>query len=269
MNVRDLISLLENLFPPYLQESYDNAGGQVLFPGSDLKSVLLSLDLDNDVIDEASEKGSSLIVTHHPFFFKQVKNIISGNPQADMIVKLIDNRISVYSAHTNLDKVYYSKLSESLGLTDHSLLLEKGSFEDRTPAGFGTLSTLKEKMRLEELLDLIKLKLGLDYLLYSGPEGTLISRVAVLNGSGGNSIQSIIENYEVDCIITGDVGYHNSRLGIEYTVPVIDAGHFGTEKILIDFLKNELIDKVKQDFPGEKISFHLSEIERNPIRLYR
>ncbi len=269
MKVQDLINLIENIFPADLQESYDNAGGQVLFPGSDLKSVLLSLDLDNDVIDEAREKESGLIVTHHPFFFKQVKNIISGNPQADMIVKLIDNRISVYSAHTNLDKVYYSKLGESLGLTDHSLLLEKGSFKDRTPAGFGTLSILKEKMKLEELLDLIKSKLGLDFLLYSGPEGGLISRVALLNGSGGNSIQSIVEDYEVDCIITGDVGYHNSRLGIDYSVPVIDAGHFGTEKILIDFLKNELINKVNRDYPGEEISFHLSEVEKNPIRLYR
>jgi putative NIF3 family GTP cyclohydrolase 1 type 2 len=185
-----------------------------------------------------------------------------------MILKLIDNRISVYSMHTNLDKVYYSKLSESLGLTEHSLLIEKGFFKDETPAGFGTLSVFKEKIKLSELLGLIKSRLNLDYLLVSGPEDVMISRIAILNGSGGNSIESIIEKHDVDCILTGDIGYHNSRLGVEYSIPVIDAGHFGTEIILIDFLKNELAHKVKQEFPGEKISFLLSEREKNPMRLY-
>jgi putative NIF3 family GTP cyclohydrolase 1 type 2 len=96
----------------------------------------------------------------------------------------------------------------------------------------------------------------------------MISRIAILNGSGGNSIESIIEKHDVDCILTGDIGYHNSRLGVEYSIPVIDAGHFGTEIILIDFLKNELAHKVKREFPGEKISFLLSEREKNPMRLY-
>jgi dinuclear metal center YbgI/SA1388 family protein len=268
MKVEDIITLLEDLFPPELQESYDNSGEQIIFPESDVSSVLLALDIDNDVIDEASGKESALIITHHPFFFKQIKNIVSGNPKSDMILKLIDNRISVYSAHTNLDKVYYSKLSESLGLTEHRLLIEKGFMDENTPAGFGTLSLLREKITLSQLLDLIKSKLGLDYLLVSGPVDAVISKIAILNGSGGNSIESIIDKYDVDCIVTGDIGYHNSRIGIEYSVPVIDAGHFGTEKILIDFLKNELVNKVHQNYPGEKITFFHSEREKNPIRLY-
>lgn len=268
MKIRDLISLLENLFPPVLQESYDNAGGQIVFPNTDTQSVLLSLDIDNTVIDEALEKKCAMIITHHPFIFKQLKNIISGNPKSDMILKLIDNRISVYSAHTNLDKVYYNRLSESLGLTEQKLLIEKGFFEDKTPAGFGTLSVLKEKKNLPDLLDLIKSRLELDYLLVSGPEDVMISKVAILNGSGGNFIESIVENHDVDCIITGDIGYHNSRFGIDYSVPVIDAGHFGTEKILIDFLKSELLNIVKHNFPGETINFSISEKEKNPIRLY-
>ncbi len=268
MKVRDLITLLENLFPLNLQESYDNAGGQVVFPETDALNVLLALDLDNTVIDEALEKSCTLIITHHPFIFKHLKNIISGNPKSDMILKLVDNRISVYSAHTNLDKVYFSKLGESLGLEEHRLLIEKGCFEDRTPAGFGTLSFFTEQISLPELLDLIKSRLQLDYLLVSGPEDSMISKIAILNGSGGNSIESIINEHDIDCILTGDIGYHSSRLGVEHSVPVIDAGHFGTEKILIDFLKNELLNKVRRDFPCEKISFYLSEREKNPLRLY-
>jgi dinuclear metal center YbgI/SA1388 family protein len=256
------------LFPIDLQEGYDNAGSQVVFPDSETGSVLLALDIDDTVIDEAINRDCSLIVTHHPFIFKPLRNIVSGQPKSDMILKLFDNRISVYSTHTNLDKVYYSKLSETLGLTNHTLLIEKGVFDDRTPAGFGTLSLLEEKISLPELLSLIKSRLNLEYLLYSGPDDTLISRIAILNGSGGNSIQSIIDDHQVDCIITGDVGYHNSRLGLEHSIPLIDAGHFGTEKILVDFLKNELADKLKQLHPDEKISIHATETEKNPIRLY-
>jgi dinuclear metal center YbgI/SA1388 family protein len=268
MKVADLITLLDDLFPPDLQESYDNTGEQIIFSDTDVSSVLLALDIDSAVIEEALRKRCSLIITHHPFFFTQVKNIVSGNPRSDMIVKLIDQRISVYSAHTNLDKVYYSKLSEFLGLTEHSLLIKKGFLKDQTPAGFGTLSFFKEAITLSHFLELIKKKLHLDYLLVSGPEDVLVSKIAILNGSGGNSIESIIKEHNVDCILTGDIGYHNSRLGIDYSVLVIDAGHFGTEKILIDFLKNELMSKVKHSYPGEKTGFFLSEEEKNPMRLY-
>ena len=69
MKINAMIQVLEQLAPPSLQESYDNAG---LITGSaswECTGVLCTLDATEAVILEAKQKGCNLVVAHHPIVF--------------------------------------------------------------------------------------------------------------------------------------------------------------------------------------------------------
>ena len=68
--IADITQLLEAIAPPALQEDYDNSGLLVGEPETEVSGVLVSLDVTEEVVDEAVAKGCNLIVSHHPIVFR-------------------------------------------------------------------------------------------------------------------------------------------------------------------------------------------------------
>jgi dinuclear metal center YbgI/SA1388 family protein len=268
--IKELVSFLDRRFPIRLQEEYDNAGEQISFRDTPIRGVLISLDLDPGVIDEAFERDCNIIITHHPLFFHPLKRIISGEPRSDMLLRLLDNGISLYSAHTNLDKVYYDKLSEILGIVDKELLIKTDVADENGSAvfGFGAYGQLKEAVNLRQLISEIREKLKLEFVFFSGDAERDIRRVAIINGAGGGLMGKVLLDRRLDCIITGDVGYHHYRNAMEHGVAVIDAGHFGTERVLLFFLRDEIALFLTESGHPDQIRVEVSQREENPIRVY-
>lgn len=128
MHIKDIVQTLESLAPPSLQEAYDNAGLLTGSPHMKVKKVLISLDITPEVMQEAIETGSNLIITHHPLVFKSLKKLIGGNLVEDMLIKAIKHDIALYAIHTNLDNVWNGvngKLAEIIGLHDPKILAPK------------------------------------------------------------------------------------------------------------------------------------------------
>lgn len=269
MKVDHIIDILNNNFPQYLQESFDNTGSQVIFNDSKVEKILLSLDIDMPVINEAIDNKCNLIIAHHPFFFKPIKSIESSNPKSEMLLKIIEYKINLFAAHTNLDKVYSRKLNDVLGLNHKKILFETNTNNENETYGLGSLSELNKPVKLQNFLKMVKSKLSLDYLIYSGEMQKEIYKVALINGAGGNSIEKIINKNNIDCIITGDIGYHSIKFAIDSSVAVIDAGHFGTEKILLNFLQEELQDYLTNYNNNNHIQILISEKEKNPFNVYK
>lgn len=73
MKASEIIAKIEQFAPTTLQESFDNTGIQVGCPEQEIKSILLTLDITEDVVDEAIEKGCNMIVSHHPLLFVGLK----------------------------------------------------------------------------------------------------------------------------------------------------------------------------------------------------
>ena len=63
MKIRDIISAIEAFAPPSLQESYDNTGYQVGNPDAKATGALLCVDVTEEIIDEAADKGYNLIIS--------------------------------------------------------------------------------------------------------------------------------------------------------------------------------------------------------------
>ncbi|RHW38558.1 Nif3-like dinuclear metal center hexameric protein [Lysinibacillus yapensis] len=69
----------------------------------DVSKVLVTLDVNEQVADEAIAKGCELIIAHHPPIFRKLANLRTDTPAGKLYEKLIKHDIAVYAAHTNLD----------------------------------------------------------------------------------------------------------------------------------------------------------------------
>jgi dinuclear metal center YbgI/SA1388 family protein len=123
--IKDVISCLETMAPPSLQESYDNAGLLTGQPDTTVTSIVVSLDCTEAVLDEAIGLGSNLVVAHHPIIFKGLKKLTGQTYVERTIIKAIKHDIAIYCAHTNLDNVHIGvnrKIAERLGLVHTRVL---------------------------------------------------------------------------------------------------------------------------------------------------
>ncbi|WP_424964250.1 Nif3-like dinuclear metal center hexameric protein [Ekhidna sp.] len=128
MQIKEIISYLESWAPPTLQESYDNSGLLIGEKDTEVSEILITLDITEDVIDEAIATKSNLIIAHHPFIFKGIKRIGNTHWIDRCIRKAIKHDISIYAIHTNLDNVHTGvnkKIAEKIGLKNLSILQPK------------------------------------------------------------------------------------------------------------------------------------------------
>lgn len=105
MKINDIIRELENLAPPVLQESYDNAGLIFGDREQEIEAVLIALDLTDEVISEAVSRNCGMIITHHPLIFKPIKRLSDKHFTNRLLIRAIRENIAIYAAHTNLDSV--------------------------------------------------------------------------------------------------------------------------------------------------------------------
>jgi dinuclear metal center YbgI/SA1388 family protein len=128
MKIAEIISCLENLANPVLQEQYDNAGLLTGDPGWDCTGIIVSLDTTEAVVQEAVAKKCNCIIAHHPIIFSGLKKINSDHYVGKAVIAAIKNDIAIYAIHTNLDNVVTGvtgKMAALLGLKNISVLAPK------------------------------------------------------------------------------------------------------------------------------------------------
>ena len=127
--VQQVVTLMEQLAPRSYAESWDNVGLMVGDRNAMVTGVLTTLDVTEETISYAIEHNCNLIVSHHPLIFKGLKQLSCDTTQGRMIHKLIQHKIAVYSAHTNLDIApggLNDMLAERLGLIDVKGFIKTG-----------------------------------------------------------------------------------------------------------------------------------------------
>ena len=125
MKISEITSYLEEIAPLSFQESYDNSGLLLGDIGKEINSALLTLDVTEEVLDEAIRSKAGLIVAHHPIIFKGIKKLTGSNEVEKVILKAIKENIAIYAAHTNMDSVPHgvnSFICNELGLANRQVL---------------------------------------------------------------------------------------------------------------------------------------------------
>ena len=103
VKVKDISLYLDTVIPISFQESYDNSGLQVGDPDNEIDAAIISLDVTEDIMDEAIAFGCGIIIAHHPLIFFPLKKITGNTYVERILMKAIKNKIAIYSSHTNLD----------------------------------------------------------------------------------------------------------------------------------------------------------------------
>ena len=126
--VKDIINAMEGLAPQALAEDWDTVGLGIGDPNQKVKRILVALDVIPSVIDEGIRMKADMIITHHPMLlFQKINHIRKDTYLGEKIYKLIENQISIFSAHTNLDIVsggVNDILANRIGLIDTEILEE-------------------------------------------------------------------------------------------------------------------------------------------------
>ena len=232
MKLCNLIEIFNDIADPSLCSDWDNSGLIAGDEEKEIKSVLVALDATDDVIDEAVELKADLILTHHPLIFRGIKKVNSRDFTGRRIMKLIQNDIACFAMHTNFDISCMSdEAADRLGLSDAGILQPTGE-----NIGFGRVGTLSRRMRIIELSDHVKEKFELEYVKVFGDTDCIVQNVAIMPGSGASAIDDAV-NAKAQVLITGDIDHHEGIDAVEKGIAIIDAGHFGIEKIFIDYMK--------------------------------
>lgn len=234
--VKNIYDFLDNIAPFKSAMNFDNCGLLVGNYESRVNKVLISLDINNDVCEEAYKTGANLIISHHPIIFKPIKSIDFKGP----IYKMIKYNINGICAHTNLDIAekgvnYY--LAKSLELCNLSPL----THEKEYPLGF--VGTLKNKMNTYEFAIFVKEKLKCEGLRYTS-NTDVISRVAVCSGTGGEFVSEAIRN-GAQGFVTGEIKHSQILEANQLGLNIFDVGHFKSENVIVEPLRNMLKNEFK------------------------
>jgi dinuclear metal center YbgI/SA1388 family protein len=198
-----------------------------------VKRLGVALDLTSPVLEQAIFQGVDCLVTHHPFLFKAPKKIDLDTPFGRLLSGLIRHDIALVSAHTNLDAAeggVNDVLARGLGLKGLlSLCPPKDSPEG---LGLGRVGDLPEVLSVEVLARRVGEVTGSQGVQVVGPWEKKVSRVALCAGAGGDLLSYVFSS-GAEVYITGEIKYHQAREAEARELPVIVAGHFETEALIV------------------------------------
>ena len=196
MLASELIKSYESFCPQELSMEGDVVGLQIGSLDKEIQKVMVTLDVRENTVAEAIEKGVDLIIAKHAPIFRPVKDLVSS-PDRDILLDLVKHDIAVYVSHTNIDVVDDGLNDWFCGLLD----IKKTTY-------------LTETADNQDSIRLVRYN----------HENPLVNRVAICGGSGQGFYKDALTK-GAQVFITGDVYYHTGQEMITNGLLAIDPGH--------------------------------------------
>jgi len=114
-----VVQLMEELAPKHYAVPDDKIGLQLGSLRKEIRRVLVTLDVTDEVVEEAIKEGADLIIAHHPIIYRPLTHLQTDTPSGKLYSKLIKQDLTVYVAHTNLDVAdggVNDRLAQALGM---------------------------------------------------------------------------------------------------------------------------------------------------------
>ncbi len=257
MKCYEIMERLEEVSPKSFAESWDNVGLLCGREEKEISSVYIALDATKEVIEAAKAAGADMLITHHPMIFKPLKQVSGQHFIGDKILTLAENGMCYYAMHTNFDVMGMADaVAEQLGLEDRKVLTL--TYEDEiSKEGIGRIGALPMPMTLAECAEYVKNRCQIESVKVYGMPAETIVMAAVCPGSGKSCIEDAIR-LGADVLITGDIDHHEGIDSVEQGLAIIDAGHYGLEKIFVPYME----EYCKRKLTGVEVT---AAPEKNPF----
>lgn len=221
MKLRDVYDLLDDLSSFEIQEEWDNSGLQLGSWEAQVERIVLSLDIDAELI-ETHEEGT-LFVVHHPLIFAKLSRICREDYPANLLMRMIEKNQALIAMHTNFDQTHLNRY----------VCEEVLEFADVSCEGF--VCRAKGAWQTRALLEKIRQKLGLRHMRLTGMREQ-VGSVAITTGAGA----SLMERADADLFLTGDIKFHDAMKARSLGIMLADIGHFESERFFPDALAPHL-----------------------------
>ncbi|KRH95329.1 Ngg1-interacting factor 3 protein NIF3L1 [Pseudoloma neurophilia] len=246
-----IIDFFEKQFPSSKAAEWDNVGHLINISGIEIKNVLLTIDLTENVLDEAIEKKIDLIITYHPVIFTPLTQISS------FYTKIILNGINVYTFHTSADsfmsrmflnEIFDNKLDEGKAINPFSIDNE-----------FIAYCKNNKQLSVQKLANCIKQYCEIEYIRVAYAENQTPESVIkdVYFGCGSAKFSNIKNSL----IIAGEMSHHFILKELKEKNTVMLLEHCQSERWFLMHLKMMLEKSVKD------LKFEISEKNKGPLKL--
>lgn len=246
INLSEIISFMEKAFPLSYAEDFDNVGLLCGRRNRSVSKVLICLDCTSQVVKEAVKTKCDLIISHHPVIFEPIKSVSDESALGKILVNAIENNISIYSAHTNLD-------SAKGGLTEYIAELLGLEIIGNMEGNLGRLLSAPDNFTAKDLIEKLKSALGIEHIYTTLKENKPVKKIALCNGGGADLIESAVLS-GADVYISGDLKHHNILAVNESdSLDYIELRHYDSEAPM----KNLVCDLLKKEF-GDKLDIKIA-----------
>lgn len=218
--IKDIYTFLDTLSPFASQEKWDNSGLNIGRFDGEFQHIVVCLELTIPLAQIL--EPHTLIITHHPLFFRPIQGFLSDRYPANIAEILIKKHCQLISLHTNFDKSHLN------AYFTHNIL----DWMDFVPdeSGFIMQGQIKPTP-LDSLASSIQAKLNAPFVSFVGHgDSQEISKVYVVCGSGCSLLTQIPAHSQA-CFITGDVKHHGAMIAQSMGIALIDVGHYESEKL--------------------------------------
>ncbi|MDO5034214.1 MAG: Nif3-like dinuclear metal center hexameric protein [Actinomycetaceae bacterium] len=267
--VADVMEVMEERYPTFLQESWDKNGLIVGDPDQPVEKILLAVDPVEATAAQACEGGYDMMITHHPLYLRGTSFVSRLDYKGRIVHDLIKSDVALLNAHTSADAATRGvawALAQAVGI-EGVPFDPVDEDEAGNPRGLGRIGELPEPMTLEEFAAVVAkaLPAGPHGILIGAPGGDLkmqVQTVAVSGGSGDSFLNRARE-LGADVYVTADLRHHPASEHLEAGGPALISGsHWATEWLWLPHLADDLEAAAKE--AGVELEIDVSRFVTEP-----
>jgi len=259
MHLQEFHSVVNATLPPAAAVDGDAIGMQVASRRQSASNVLVTMEVTDEVLQEALDKNCDAILTFHPLIYAPLRAIDRKDRVGRLVSELIRHDMALMVVHTSFD---------AFPQGTNAILAEKlhldvvDSLADSAVPGFGmgVLAKPRSEMAFMELVDRIGELTKAPVRYAPSPRG-FIDLVAIVAGSGMSYYNDALGS-GADVFITADVKYHAFHAAQD-AIGLIDPGHYEMERFVPEGIHAALRPRL-----GTDVQLHVSTVNTNPVRYH-
>ncbi len=261
MKISNLIAKIEEILPKATAIEGDRIGLQVQSSISEVFSLLITMELTDEVVDEAQQIGVDCIISFHPLIYKPLSEIIEIERVGRLVSKLIKYEIAFISVHTTFDAHAEGTskiIADNLGFKFIDFLVPDRNIPN---TGIGVICEPNNPLCTTELVNLVSERLFAPVRFTQGATNE-IKRIGIVGGSGSSFLNNAL-SANLDAFITADVSYHTFH-SVRGRLTLIDPGHYEMEQ----FVSSGIAKLISKALTNETVRVNISKVLTNPVEYY-